>query len=328
MSCTNPNLVSFGIDSFTGEMTHKFLGPAAAYRVEAYGSMPDLVSRGWYAQLVPCGKCSSCLSDKARDWSNRCLMELQSSKCAVFVTLTYNDFHLPFGDSGPTLRVEDCQKFMKRLRKHFSEKRIRFLLSGEYGSKTQRPHYHAILFGLHLSDFPDLRLVKYNKLKQPLFTSPTLAAIWSHGIVSIGSVTKQSCDYVCRYVLKKQRDLNSDDNFYAGRKPPFIISSRRPGIGLLDCDKYLAAPDQHIVVDGKDGSVYDFPIPKSVWRHCKDVGIGLDILSDMCYRNSIRSKERLETVLNTYNLPYPEILRRQADDKARHLNLLPERSVE
>lgn len=328
MSCTNPNLVSFCVDSFTGELSHKFLGPASAYHVEADGSMPDLASRGWYAQLVPCGKCPSCLSDKARDWSNRCLMELQSSKCAVFVTLTYNDFHLPIGDNGPSLCVEDCQKFMKRLRKFFPDKRIRFLLSGEYGSKTQRPHYHAILFGLHLSDFPDLRLVKYNKLKQPLFTSPTLAALWSHGIVSIGSVTKQSCDYVCRYVLKKQQDLNSDKSFYAGRKAPFILSSRRPGIGLLDCEKYLAAPNQHIVVDGKDGSVYDFPVPKSVWRHCKDASIGLDILADMRYNNSIRSRERLETLLNTYNLPYPEILRRQSEDKLRVFKLLPERSVE
>ena len=327
MSCTNPNLVSFGVDAF-GEITHKFLGPAAAYRVDENGCMPDLESRGWYAQLVPCGKCPSCLSDKARDWSNRCLMELQSSKCAIFVTLTYNDFHLPIDDNGPSLRVEDCQKFMKRLRKFFSDKRIRFLLSGEYGSKTQRPHYHAILFGLRLSDFPDLRLVKYNNLKQPLFTSPMFAAIWSHGIVSIGSVSKQSCDYVCRYVLKKQHDLNSDDTFYAGRKPPFILSSRRPGIGLLDCEKYLAAPEQHIVVDGKDGLVYDFPVPRSVWRHCKDANTGLDILADMRYNNTIRSRERLESLLNTYNLPYPEILRRQAEEKARHLKLLPERSVE
>lgn len=327
MSCTNPNLVSFGVDNF-GELVHKFLGPAAAYRVADNGSMPDIVSRGWYAQLVPCGKCPSCLSDRARDWSNRCLVELQSSKCAIFVTLTYNDFHLPIGDSGPSLRVEDCQKFMKRLRKYFSDKRIRFLLSGEYGSKTQRPHYHAILFGLQLSDFPDLRFVKYNRLGQPLFTSPRFAQIWSYGIVSIGSVTKQSCDYVCRYVLKKQRDIDSDAIFYSGRKLPFIISSRRPGIGLLGCEKFLSDPYQHISVDGKDGSVYDFPVPKAVWRHCKDANLGLDILAERRYNNSVRSEERLSTLLNEWNLPYPEILRRQALEKLRYLKLLPERSVE
>lgn len=327
MSCTNPNLVEFRRDEF-GTVNHLFLGPAVRYDVSANGSANDLASRGWYRTLVPCGKCPSCLSDRARDWSNRCLMELKDSGCAVFVTLTYNDFHLPIDSDGPTLRVDDCQKFMKRLRKHFAPKRIRFLLSGEYGSKTSRPHYHAILFGLCLSDFPDLRLISYNNLKQPLFTSPLLAQIWSHGIVSIGSVTKQSCDYVCRYVLKKQRDLDSDGKYPLRVKPPFILSSRRPGIGLLNREKYLDSPDTHICIDGKDGNTYDFPVPKAVWKSCRNSGLGLDIIADLCYTNSIRSKERLETLLNSYDLPFPEILRRQSIDKLRYLKLLPERSVE
>lgn len=327
MSCSSPNLVEFRKDEF-GTVNSLFLGPAIRYNVLDNGMPDDLVTRGFYRTLVPCGHCPSCLSDRARDWSNRCLMELQDSKCAIFVTLTYCDWHLPYSDNGPTLRVDDTQRFMKRLRKAFGSTRIRFLLSGEYGSKTQRPHYHAILFGLKLSDFPDLRFLKYNKLGQPLFTSPRFASIWSHGMVSIGSVTKKSCDYVCRYVLKKQADLDDFGKYPVGIKPPFILSSRRPGIGLLGCEKYLSAPDTRIVVDGMDGSPYNFPVPKAVWRHCKDANLGLDILATRCYNNGVRSKERLETLLNSYDLPYPEILRRQADEKLRRLRLLPERSIE
>lgn len=325
MSCTNPNLVSFTKDSF-GVIQSKFLGPAVAYNVRNNGDMSSLFDRGWYSTLVPCGKCPSCLSDRARDWSNRCLMELQDSGSAIFVTLTYNDFNIPICDAGFSLSVSDCQLFMKRLRKRFPGVRIRFLLSGEYGSKTFRPHYHAILFGLSLSDFPDFRFLRFNKLGQPIFASDMFESIWLKGFCSIGSVTKQSCDYVCRYVLKKQKDLSLDSGFYSGRKPPFILSSRRPGIGLLNREKFLSSPYSHVTVDGKDGSVYDFPVPKAVWKSCRNSGLGLDILADMQYTNSIRSRERLETLLNTYNLPFPDILSRLAVDKLQSLKLLPERS--
>ena len=166
MSCTNPNAIEFRLDSDTGVISSIFLGPAVRYDVSDFGSFDDIVSRGWYRTLVPCGKCPSCLSDRARDWSNRCLMELKTSGSAIFVTLTYDDFHLPIDDDGPTLRVRDVQLFFKRLRKDFPNSRIRYLLSGEYGSKTSRPHYHAIIFGLSLSDFPDIRPIRYNKHDQ------------------------------------------------------------------------------------------------------------------------------------------------------------------
>nr|CAI9750266.1 replication initiation protein [Microvirus sp.] len=326
MSCTNPNAVEFRLDHDTGLVRSLFLGPAVRYNVSEFGCSDDIVTRGWYRTLVPCGKCPSCLSDRARDWSNRCLMELQSSGRAIFVTLTYNDSHLPYDSDGPTLRVRDVQLFFKRLRKAFPALPIRYLLSGEYGSKTFRPHYHAIIFGLSLSDFPDIRPIRYNKLGQPLFASALLERIWSNGLCSIGSVTKKSCDYVCRYVLKKQSDIAADGSYPAKIKPPFIVSSRRPGIGLQDCEKYLDNPDAHVVVDGKDGQIYDFPVPKAVWRSLKARNLGLDIIAFMKYNNSIRSKERLETLLRDYDLPYPEILNRLAAAKLQSLKLLPERS--
>lgn len=63
---------------------------------------------------VPCGKCIDCRLDRSRDWALRCMHELQTSEFgACFVTLTYDDAHLPEGRS---LDYRDFQLFMHRLR--------------------------------------------------------------------------------------------------------------------------------------------------------------------------------------------------------------------
>ena len=99
------------------------------------------------------------------------MLELQYHDSAYFVTLTYDDFHIPKAyypdpETGEvhtsyTLCKRDFQLWMKRLRKKFSDDKIRFFACGEYGGQTKRPHYHAIVFGLHLND-----LVKYKTVKE------------------------------------------------------------------------------------------------------------------------------------------------------------------
>jgi hypothetical protein len=46
-----------------------------------------------------------------------------------------------------SLNVAHFQKFMKRLRDRIKPLKIRFFHCGEYGDKTRRPHYHALIFG-------------------------------------------------------------------------------------------------------------------------------------------------------------------------------------
>jgi hypothetical protein len=46
------------------------------------------------------------------------------------------------------------------LRKKISPLKIRFFHCGEYGDKTRRPHYHALIFGY---GFPDKKLFKKQK---------------------------------------------------------------------------------------------------------------------------------------------------------------------
>ena len=77
-----------------------------------------------------------------------------------------------------TLRKRDYQLFMKRLRKAFPNDKIRFYAAGEYGPKTLRPHYHAILFGLHLDD---LGFYENSDQNFPYYWSKSLQKVWDEG---------------------------------------------------------------------------------------------------------------------------------------------------
>ena len=328
MSCTNPNIVRFCVDPDSGSITHEFLGPARMLDPNTFGDPNSLSTRGYYLRPVPCGHCPDCRAAYAREWSNRCLLELQDMGCAIFVTLTYSNEHLPLSSDGiPTLCIRDTQLFMKRLRKHFSDKRIRFYLVGEYGSKTSRPHYHAILFGLDLTDFSDLQVKFYNEIGQPVFVSDIFSNIWSLGICSIGSVTKKSCDYVARYVLKKQNDLDADGQYPLGVKPPFSLASRKPGIGMLHATDYIMSDKTHFVVNDKQ-SVYEFPLPCSIIKNVKSSTNSFEVLdkiSFIMYNNAVNGNSRLLSELAAYGLPYDEVLKRKAQSRIDRLNLLPER---
>lgn len=328
MSCTNPNLMKFFLDPLTGTVQHTFEGPAVRFDPATFGNADDLATRGYYYQPVPCGHCPDCHADAAREWSNRCLMELDDNdNVGCFVTLTYNDFNLPLDDDGPTLRKRDFQLFMKRLRWFFPGKRIRFFACGEYGSNTKRPHYHVILFGLGLSDFGDCVVKKYNKIGQPLWISENLSKIWPFGYHLIGAVTKESCDYVARYTLKKQFDLDSDGKYPLHILPPFTLCSRRPGIGMLRRDAIVLGIDlsERIVCDGHNGSVYTFPVPKSFIKSAKSAGLALDKLAVKAYNDSKDGNVRLLSDLACENLSYPDYLKKKAKQRIDRLKLLQER---
>ena len=103
----------------------------------------------YYMQQVPCGRCLECLKDRVNSWFFRLYNEQKNAKTALFITLTYDDEHLSYTDNGSMcLNYKDTQLFWKRLRKAQpkGDPKIRYFLVGEYGSKTHRPHYHAILF--------------------------------------------------------------------------------------------------------------------------------------------------------------------------------------
>ena len=187
---------------------------------------------------VPCGRCIGCRLDYSRSWADRMMLELETAKKGLFITLTYNNENAhwsQFDEYGypvyATLDKRDCQLFMKRLRKRFSDLSIRFYLAGEYGENTFRPHYHAILFGIGLCDIPDLEQHGVNELGQKYFISNMLSEIWSCGFVLVSDVSWKTCAYVARYVTKKMSGPFSIDYAVRNVIPEFSLMSRKPGIG-------------------------------------------------------------------------------------------------
>lgn len=188
--------------------------------------------------IIPCGKCIGCRLDYSRSWADRMMLELETAKKAIFVTLTYDNEHCPwsqFDSSGlplfGSLNKRDVQLFMKRLRKRFCNVKIRFYLAGEYGENTLRPHYHAILFGIGLCDIPDLEQHGVNELGDKYFISPMLAETWSCGFVLVSDVSWRTCAYVARYVTKKLNGPYSIDYAVRNVIPEFALMSRKPGLG-------------------------------------------------------------------------------------------------
>lgn len=186
---------------------------------------------------LPCGRCIGCRLENAKQWALRCMHESQMHQDNEFLTLTYDQEHLP---QDATLHYPHFQQFMKNLRQKFKKKTIRFYMCGEYGEATEknnfvaRPHYHAILFGI---SFPDRRFVtERNGLR--VYRSEICQSLWKKGNEELGSVTFQSAGYVARYILKKQGSKNeypicdADTGEVVGqRTAPFTRMSLRPGIG-------------------------------------------------------------------------------------------------
>lgn len=220
------------------------------------------LSAGLYSEpvTVPCGVCVGCRVDRSRQWATRCEHEaaLHDRKC--FITLTYDQEHLPPGGS---LVKRDWQLFMKRLRRA-SGLRCSFFMCGEYGETTLRPHYHACLFGV---DFPDQKLYKRNKRGESLYTSELLSRLWPLGQSVVGALTFESAAYVARYIMAKRLgpgawreycEVDQDTGELVNmRIPEYCQASLRPAIGKRFYEEFGKDlyPQDAAVVQGKELAV-------------------------------------------------------------------------
>ena len=194
---------------------------------------------------VPCGRCMGCRIRKSVEWALRCVHEAQGYEKNCFITLTYDDEHVPRDGS---LKKEHFQKFLKRLRKS-TDKKIRYFMCGEYGSQLGRPHYHAIIFNY---DFEDKKFFKYSN-KSVLCTSKQLEKLWPYGFSTVGEANYTTAAYTARYATKKIFGEKADD-YYMGRIPEYCQMSLRPGLGYDYCVKYKDELKQHdcIIHNGRE----------------------------------------------------------------------------
>lgn len=185
--------------------------------------------------MVPCGGCLGCRMDYAQQWALRCQLELRDHTSAVFTTLTYDEDHVPVTLPLPH---EALPPFLKRLRKSLNKK-IRFYASAEYGERTKRPHYHAVLYGVHPDD------------------ARAIDAAWRVGHTRTEEITPGRIAYTAGYCHKKDNWKHIPHKRihpHTGKpytwQPPYKLMSRRPGIGasakaFLNSWRLYAVKDGH-----------------------------------------------------------------------------------
>jgi hypothetical protein len=217
---------------------------------------------------IPCGQCIGCRLERSRQWAIRCVHEAQMHDENSFLTLTYSPENLPYPPSlvktkydedGKRIRSGHFDLFMKRYRKAFPSTKLRYFHCGEYGEETNRPHYHAIIFG---HDFSDKQFYKRSFNGDIYYTSEKLNKIWGKGHAIIGAVTFESAAYVARYIMKKvngelaeehYKSVDPDTGEIFSIEPEYVTMSRNPGIATSWYEKYRddVYPSDFVVLRGK-----------------------------------------------------------------------------
>lgn len=183
------------------------------------------------------------------DWVNRLKLEYYRRPNAFFITLTYDDIHLPIFGGLANLWKPDLDSFIDRIRNYLPKCTI--FAVGEYGgylfenSEAERPihpHYHIALFSDDLAINDTIRAVCEKR--------------WKYGHAHVLLLSGGLIDYITGYASKKltnthsmKKIMNLDIN------PEFIWTSRRPAIG--DISEELCSIQEehgeitHLTLDGK-----------------------------------------------------------------------------
>lgn len=207
---------------------------------------------------LKCGQCIGCRAERVQFWAVRCVCESKMHKRNSFITLTYDDDHLPMYGS---LVPSHFQGFMKRLRERLrSHVSIRFYACGEYGDSFDRPHYHALIFGYGFDD-----RVRANSIyaREDVYRSELLESCWPYGFSSIGEVSFASAQYVAAYATKRFTGKGASDHYsrvdtatgeIVSIEPEFGRMSLRPGIGAKWLEQFWRETyvNDSVRVNGRD----------------------------------------------------------------------------
>lgn len=210
---------------------------------------------------IPCGTCILCRNEQARQQAIRIYHESQMHQEGAFLTMTYDEEHLPEFSSLSTedkanewQRPQDrhhLSKFWKRMRKAFGK--MRYYSVGEYGDQTQRPHYHACIFG---HAFVQGRTI-VRRTPSLLWENPRVTEAWGQGQVRIGALNFRTARYTASYVTKKLRSkqqyvrLEEDTGELIPLVQPKAYMSRNLGRSWWDQYRHQVSAHDYVIIDGK-----------------------------------------------------------------------------
>lgn len=244
-------------------------------------------------QTIPCGHCWACQLNYSAEWATRNMLETLEHENCYFITLTYDDEHLPIpetlnykekiridGDwveniitvendgtwTTGTLWPDHVTKMIHNMRQ--DGYKVRYFYCGEYGSedKTQRPHYHMLLYGLPL-DLSQNYDYEIDENFKEHWRNPLISKYWPYGRHDIAALEWSCAAYVSRYCTKKLNPEPKSDKWYAehGKIKEFIRMSRRPGIGrrYYNLHKLDIYKNDSMVMKTVKGNTGSFKPPKA-----------------------------------------------------------------
>ena len=148
----------------------------------------------------PCGQCAACLVNKSLSWKFRLEKEVLVSDIAFWLTLQYDDEHLPRSNGIPCVSKDHCINYFHKLRRWIKNNDLKltfkYFLVSEYGPQTLRPHYHALL----LFKLPGMAFEPMLQLRQTLYEQ--CKSRWYHGHVQESLFHSGVIRYLSKYVFK------------------------------------------------------------------------------------------------------------------------------
>lgn len=203
---------------------------------------------------VPCNSCKECLKQRSSDWLVRSYFEMQSfTGIPFFVTVTYDNEHLPSYNGKSCFDYNHVKAFFKRLRYYIGE--FRYLLACEYGGFLHRPHYHFLLF-------PDKPILLKDFVK-------SVNQCWQYGYISKVSEVSSSAGFsrleAVQYITGYCTKDVSFDSFTYNDNLPFRYRSRTQASKHFGAHEFSQEDFERGYVYlplGTDGRSFKYAIPK------------------------------------------------------------------
>lgn len=239
-----------------------------------------------YYISYPCGKCPLCLRKRLSNWIFRIEQEQKRSITSQFLTLTYNDEHLPHNNLEAK---RSFQLFIKRLRKHPQVKRhgvnypLRYITRSEYGERNGRLHLHAITF-----NFPD---------------NQTIEQVWNNGFVTSSNLTPQRIKYTFKYLAKDLGHINHTE-------PNFQLTSRGIGANYLTPNiiEYHNRQIENAYIRKSDG--HTMSIPKYYKNKLYSEENALKVTTYLQHRINVIQDTQIANLMHKFRIPEKEAMQK------------------
>ena len=166
---------------------------------------PNILANG---QPVACHECWQCREQAINDWVGRNIAESKTAIACHAVTLTYGRSRSGDADHerANVLTYSDVQKYLKLLRRHGYP--VRYFVTGEFGSKKGRAHWHIMLYWLER--VPENIVLDQNFMERH----------WPHGWSFWTKPSHNAIRYNCKYIQKDMGDAERQGHLAMSKKPP------------------------------------------------------------------------------------------------------------